>query len=210
MYFLLDGIKVGLLLCIMVGPIFFALIQTGVEQGVRAGTMVGLGIWVSDLLFMLGVFWGISYISRITDWDYFSLTLGLGGSAILVLFGLGALLKAPAFEYYQLADTQRVSSYFALFSKGFLINTINPFTVFFWMGLMSTVIIKDELQGGDATLYFSGVLGTVVITDFIKVLSAKKIRQVLRPVHLLWLRRVSGAALLLFGLVLFFRALALS
>ncbi len=210
MNLLLDGIKVGLILCCMIGPIFFALVQTGVEQGIRAGTAVGLGIWISDLLFILGVFWGVSYISRLTNWDSFSLTLGLGGSAILVLFGLGALIKAPAFEYYQLADTQRVSSYLALFSKGFLINTINPFTVFFWMGLMSTVIIKNSLHGGDATLYFGGILGTVVVTDFIKVLSAKKIRRVLRPVHLLWLRRISGIALIVFGLALFLRALMLS
>ncbi len=210
MNLLLDGIKVGLILCCMIGPIFFALIQTGVEQGIRAGTTVGLGIWVSDLFFILGIFWGVSHISRLANGDHFSFFLGLAGSAILVLFGLGALVKAPAFEYYQLADTQRVSSYLALFSKGFLINTINPFTVFFWLGLMSTVIIKNGLHGGDATFYFGGILGTVVITDFIKVLSARKIRRVLRPAHLLWLRRISGIALIIFGLALLFRAMMLS
>lgn len=210
MNLLLDGIKVGLILCFMIGPIFFALVQTGVEQGVRAGTAVGLGIWISDLLFMLGVFWGISYISRLANWDNFSFALGLGGSVVLVLFGAGALLKGPTFEYYHFPGTRRVSSYFSLFSKGFLINTVNPFTVFFWMGLMSTVILKNQLHGSGATLYFGGILGTVVITDFVKILSAKKIRQVLRPVHLLWLRRISGTALILFGLVLLVRALVAS
>jgi threonine/homoserine/homoserine lactone efflux protein len=207
MSLLFDGIKVGLILCFMIGPIFFALVQTGVEQGFRAGATVGLGIWLSDFLFITGVYWGVAYISRMAKWDNFSVTLGLGGSVILVLFGLGALLKNPSFKMYRLPYTQRTSSYFSLWLKGFLINSVNPFTVFFWLGLMSTVILKNKLHGSEAMLYFGGILGTVVLTDFIKVLSAKRIRQVLRPVHLLWFRRISGIALIAFGLALLARAL---
>ena len=60
MNILIEGIKVGLILCFLIGPIFFALVQTGVEEGLRAGTAVGLGIWISDLIFILGVYRGIS------------------------------------------------------------------------------------------------------------------------------------------------------
>ena len=207
MNILIEGIKVGLILCFLIGPIFFALVQTGVEEGLRAGTAVGLGIWISDLIFILGVYRGISYINRITAWDKFSLTLGLGGSAVLILFGLGALLRPPAFDYYTLPYTQRTSSYASLFTKGFLINTVNTFTVFFWMGLMSTVIVKNGLEGNDATLFFGGILGTIAFTDFLKVVLSKKIRQHLRPFHLLWLRRISGVALIVFGVILIVRVI---
>ena len=206
MNLLFDGIKIGLILCFMIGPIFFALVQTGVEEGIRAGATVGFGIWVSDLLYILVVYWSIAYVSRISNWEKFSMFLGLGGSAILILFGLGALFKAPNPGYYMLPYTKRSSSYLSLFSKGFLINTINPFTVFFWLGLMSTVVIKNGFQGKDATLYFSGILATIVLTDLIKVLLSKRIRQMLRPIHLLWFRRISGSALILFGLALLARA----
>jgi threonine/homoserine/homoserine lactone efflux protein len=50
-------------------------------------------------------------------------------------------------------------------------------------------------------------LGTIVVTDLLKVLLAKRIRYSLRPVHLLWLRRISGAALIAFGVVLLVRVL---
>ena len=53
----------------MLGPIFFALIQAGIEQGFRAGAMVGFGVWVSDFLFVASVYWGVSYIMAITAWD---------------------------------------------------------------------------------------------------------------------------------------------
>lgn len=191
----------------MVGPIFFALIQTGVEEGIKAGTAVGAGIWVSDFLFVVVVYWGVAYVTRLTDGGHFSTVLGIGGSALLVLFGLGALLKSPSFEHYALPYTRRTSSYFSLWLKGFLINTVNPFTIFFWMGLMSTVIIKDGLNGRDAFNYFTGILCTIVGTDLLKVVLAKRIRRLLRPVHLLWLRRISGSALIIFGVALLIRAL---
>jgi threonine/homoserine/homoserine lactone efflux protein len=208
MNLILDGIKIGLVLAALLGPIFFALVQAGVERGLRAGAMVGLGIWISDLLFILGVYWGISYVSRVTQWEHFSLVLGVGGSIVLIFFGIGALIsKAPIVDAAAMSPVQG-ASWWSLWLKGFLINTINPFTVFFWLGLMGTAVIDGGLNGTDAYLFFGSILGTIMITDFTKVALAKKIRRRLRPVHVLWLRRISGAALVVFGIALLARALA--
>jgi threonine/homoserine/homoserine lactone efflux protein len=207
---LLGGIKVGLILSFMVGPIFFALIQTSVEEGFRAGLMVALGIWVSDFSFVLAVYYGVSYLADIVKAPSFSLILGLAGSVLLACFGLVTLLTTPkGLLTGVLPDYKRSSSYLSLFSKGFLINTINPFTVFFWTSLMGTVVVKDGFNGEEAFWFFGGVLGTIVITDLLKVVLAKKIRYSLRPVHLLWLRRISGGALIVFGVVLFIRVVLL-
>lgn len=209
MNLLIDGIKVGFILCFLIGPIFFALIQTGVEEGLRAGAMVGVGIWISDFLFIMGTYSGLTYIDRVVHWDKFPLALGLGGSIILILFGLGAILKPPAFNYFRQPNTQRTSSYTSLWLKGFLINTINPFTILFWAGLMSTIVVKDSIQGSGALFFFGGILGTIITTDFTKVLLAKRIRQFLQPRQLLWFRRISGAALIVFGIALLVRVAVL-
>ncbi len=205
MNLLIDGVKVGLILCFLIGPIFFALIQTGVEEGFRAGAMVGAGIWVSDFLFMVATYSGVTYIDRIIHWDNFPIVLGLGGSIILILFGLGAVLKPPAFHYLERTRAQRTSSYFSLWLKGFLINTVNPFTILFWTGLMSTMVVGNSIKGSDALFFFGAILATIIITDSIKVLLAKRIRNILQPRQLLWFRRLSGAALIVFGIVLLVR-----
>lgn len=207
---LLGGIKVGLILSFMIGPIFFALVQTSVEEGFRAGAMVALGIWVSDASFVLAVYYGVSYLAEIVKAPSFSLILGIAGSILLACFGLVTLLTIPkGLLTGVLPDYKRSSSYLSLFIKGFLINTINPFTVFFWTSLMGTVVIKDGFDGQQASWFFGAVLGTIVTTDLLKVILAKKIRYSLRPVHLLWLRRISGGALIVFGVVLLFRVLFL-
>lgn len=210
MNMLFDGIKIGLILSFMIGPIFFALVQTSVEEGFRAGSMVALGIWMSDFLFVLAVYFGVSYLADIVNTQSFTLILGIGGSILLAGFGLASLLTIPkGLLNNTVPDYKRSSSYPSLFVKGFLINTINPFTVFFWTSLMGTVVIKDGFDGNQASIFFGGVLGTIILTDLLKVILAKRIRYSLRPVHLLWLRRISGAALIVFGVVLLVRVLLL-
>jgi threonine/homoserine/homoserine lactone efflux protein len=205
---LLEGIKIGLILSFMIGPIFFALVQTSVDEGFRAGLMVAVGIWVSDTSYVLGVYFGVSLLANIVNTQTFTLVLGVAGSILLTIFGLVTLLTIPkGLLTNTLPEYKRSSSYLSLFIKGFLINTINPFTVFFWSSLMGTVVIKDGFHGTQAFIFFAGVLGTIVVTDLLKVLLAKRIRYSLRPVHLLWLRRISGAALIAFGVVLLVRVL---
>lgn len=210
MNFIFDGIKLGLILAILVGPIFFALVQAGVEEGLRAGSMVGLGIWVSDLLFITGAYFGISFLNQVVAGPHFTLYLGLGGSLILSAFGLGTLLTAPRIgtRPHWKAATFRSSSYLSLWLKGFLINTINPFTFFFWIGVATTMAANEQLTvGADASLFFGSIMGTIIATDFTKVLLAKRIRSFLRPIHLMWLRRISGIALIVFAVVLLLRVL---
>jgi len=205
---LLEGIKIGLILSFMIGPIFFALVQTSVDEGFRAGLMVAVGIWVSDTSYVLGVYFGVSLLANIVNTQTFTLVLGVAGSILLTIFGLVTLLTIPkGLLTNTLPEYKRSSSYLSLFIKGFLINTINPFTVFFWSSLMGSVVIKDGFHGTQSFIFFAGVLGTIVVTDLLKVLLAKRIRYSLRPVHLLWLRRISGAALIAFGVVLLVRVL---
>jgi len=210
MSFLLEGIKVGILLALMVGPLFFTLIQTGVEEGFRAGAMVGFGIWVSDFLYAFAAYGGLSYLATISQSAAYTRNIGIAGSLLLAVFGLISLFSVPKSRHLQHKELRlaaiRGTSYLSLWLKGFLINTANPFTIFFWLGLVSTITVREDLRKGDAVFFFAGIIGIVILTDLLKVFLAKQIRLLMRPVHIVWLRRVSGAALLIFGVILFIRS----
>lgn len=203
----LQGVYWGVLLAILVGPLLVALIQASLEQGTKAGIAVGLGIWVSDLLFILTVYFGISYVSAWIELDHFEVTLGLAGAAVLLGTGVLTLLTQPP----RLDDPDHLlkntKGPLALWFKGFLINTINPFTVFFWASVMTTVVLEREYDGHQASLFFGGILAMIVFTDSLKVFLAKKIRHKLTSRHLWWVRRISGIALIVFAGVLAVRVL---
>lgn len=208
---LIDGIGWGLFLSILIGPIFFALIQAGIEQGMRAGLMVGLGIWISDFLFICFIYWGISSVIEVTEWSGFRPTVGVLGGIILIGFGLGTLLSKPREILGKSAEEKDLdyknATYFSLWLKGFLVNTINPFTLLFWIGLLSTIVAKPNFGNTEALWFFTGILATIIFTDSLKVALAKFIRQWMTWHHILWMRRISGAAFLLFGIAMIVRVL---
>ncbi len=205
----LEGVKVGLILCFLLGPIFFTLVQTSVEQGFRAGALVGIGIWVGDILYISAIYQGLAQIKVITQLNNFTLYMGLGGGLILLLFGIGTLLRMPKMKTFH-AKPSRTSSVFSLFSKGFLINAINPFTVFFWLGITTAVAVKGEMNPNHAFWYFSGIVCTIISTDLGKIVLAKQIRRWMKPKHLIWIRKITGFALIAFGVVLLVRSIAVN
>ena len=195
---ILQGIQIGLLLALLVGPLIVALLQASLEQGTRAGLTVALGIWVSDLLFILTVFFGVGAVLMWVEWESFELSLGLLGALVLLATGLLTLLTPPP----ALTGEAVPRAHAGLWMKGFLINTINPFTVFFWVSMMTGVVLEEQWAAGEAVAFFGALLGTIVTTDTLKVLLARQIRHRLGQRQLLWIRRVSGLALLIFALVL--------
>lgn len=209
MDFLLLGIKSGLALSILVGPLLFALIQTSIEEGFRAGWAVGWGIWISDILFVAATYFFISMVSEIWEWDGFELTLGIVGGIIFILFGLGNLLsKAPVIQDMK-EKAIRQNSYLSLWLKGFLLNTINPFTFFFWIGISGLVFTNGDPTETEAMYFYGGLIGTLIVTDTVKVALAKLIRQWLKPHYILWLRRIIGVLFIVFGIVLLVRAVVM-
>ena len=86
---LLEGLLFGLTLTVMAGPILFALLQTGIEQGFRSGMMVALGVFFSDVLFVAAVYFGLNYIQAVVKMEGFNLILGNVGGIALIFIGLG-------------------------------------------------------------------------------------------------------------------------
>ncbi len=204
-----NGVKLGLVLSVLTGPILFALVQTSIEQGFRAGWMVGTGIWTSDLIFISATYFGISYVAELLEWDGLEVTLGIVGGIILLIFGIGSLLlKPPAMEQME-KKAVRHSSFITLWLKGFLINTANPFTLLFWLGIAGMLFTEKAVQANEAQFFYGGLVSTIVLTDSAKVAMAKAIRRWMKPQFILWIRRIAGIVLIGFGVYLFVWALSM-
>ena len=91
--------------------------------------------------------------------------------------------------------------------KGFLINGINPFALILWLGIVTTYVLGADLNNQNALWFITGILGTIIITDLIKILLAKKIRKLLKPIHIIRIRQVTGIILIVFGVVVIIRVI---
>lgn len=210
----------------MVGPLLFAIVQASLERGFRAGFALAAGIWTSDILYIALVYHGVDALTTLTALPNFRVWAGLGGGLVLMAFGLGSLLRrkvptgddhqTPADRVLDVLDGPETVGlehnwmrwgYPGYWLRGFLLNTINPFTVFFWLGIASAVVVPNQWAPKERLLFFGGMLFTLILTDILKAYAAKRVRHFLTPKHTRWVQRGIGLTLLVFGIVLFVRVL---
>lgn len=218
-----QGILLGLTFSVITGPLMFSIIQASLARGFRAGFCVAAGIWVSDLFFILLVWQGLTAVQAVIAWPGFRFWAGLAGGLLLIGFGLNSLRKArnpaaPALaeQVLDVLDGPEPPGappnwthwgYAGYWLRGFIINTVNPFTVFFWLGIATGVVLPNEWSGRDILLFFGGMMGVLVLMDTLKAYAAKRLRRFLTPKHTRWVQRGIGVALMAFGVALIFRAL---
>lgn len=200
-----NGIVIGLALAILVGPILFSLIQRSIEQGVKAGLWVAFGIWISDVLFIVGIMFGVTHIAQMIESPLFEPLLGILGGFVLIGIGMAMFISKPVDNLKNSEGIEILSSQWRLWFEGFLINTINPFSVIFWTGIITTRSVEMDLFSNSSYLFFGSVLGTIIFTDALKIFLAEKIRTYLQPHHILKMRKISGLALFIFGIAMMIR-----
>lgn len=91
--------------------------------------------------------------------------------------------------------------------SGFLINTLNPNVIFFWLFNATTFAALHGLR--DRIIIFSVCLLINMLADVAKVMLAGKIRNSLTPRHILLINRISGTILVIFAAVLIYGVLFL-
>jgi len=222
---LITGIVFGFFLTILAGPILFALVQTGIEEGFWAGMWVAYGVFFSDALFVTIVYFMLEKIQEVVNSPNFFLMLGVIGGLALIGIGLANILSKPPEvpelknisedDSTTLSKPRRVTPRYNLFSKGFVINTLNPFTFFFWgmvaSGKMAEIATKNAAEGNSSQaeffLFFGGILSVIILSDTLKVYAAKAVRRLLTPKKILLVRKISGIAFIVFGILLMVRVM---
>ena len=212
-----DGILLGLILSMAAGPIFFMLIQLGIERGVVAGMTFSAGVLVSDVAYVILAYLGVEWLSTLPNFNFH---MGLIGGSILIAFGMTTILskyKPP--ENIKTSDfvnpnfAEKITSkntnttthtYVGYFLKGIAVNIFNPFVLFLWIAVTGNMV-ERSMDMTERTAYFLAILLTVALTDFIKLMLAWKIRTFMQPKHFQWLRYIAGSGLVIFGLVLMYR-----
>ena len=201
----IEGLLSGLLLAVSLGPIFIALTQTSLEKGIKPGLTVGSGIWVSDIAIVYLLYHFIYSIKNTIESRAFIFWMGLSGAIVLMAFGIALLVKKPTLNFNSLKLSK--TDYFGFWLKGFLVNTVNPFTFVFWIGIISSYMIGRHSTPEQMMILLGTILSVIVISDSCKVFLANFLRKWLNEEHVNNISNVSGAILIVFGLFLAYKVI---
>ncbi len=206
MQYVLEGLLFGLTLSLLVGPILIVLVQSSLERGAKAGMLAASGIWTSDVLIVGFSLYFINQISPFVQSKGFTFWLGIIGG--LVLIGTGVLTTQRRVKLDFSLSSLGASKGASYFVKGFLVNTINPFTFIFWLSVISSFVGSRHLSIQETMLFLGSIILVIVFTDSLKVLMAKYIRHKIDDKLLRKINLISGLLLMSFGIALIIRSMS--
>ena len=208
MEYLLHGILIGLGLNVLLGPIFVMITQTAIEKGIKPTLFLTSGIWLSDAIMAYFCLMFIQKITPYTSDPRFKFYLGMIGGLILIIIGMKMIYTNNKNRNNPTTEVKEVKGiYYLAFSfQGFLVNTLNPFTVFFWIGVFTTVIFGTNADKTETTIFLMALFGTIISFDILKIVLAKKIRKFLNAERLFKLNKYSGIIFIVLGCVLMLRS----
>ncbi len=201
---LLAGIQYGLILSVTfsLGPVFFSLLQTGIQKGFRSGALMAVGITLSDLLYAFICQLGLSQLVQ-----QFEANIAIVGGIIAIGFGIATFRKKASMAVANEGNSQPRAGTFRFISKGFLLNSLNPAVVLFWIGMASVASAKIETNPAEAYVFLGGIISALFSTDLLKVFFARRISNYLSNHILDWMNRIVGLCLCGFGIWLIYSAL---
>lgn len=200
----IEGIGFGLVLAAMLGPIFVVLMHSSVKRGSKAGFAAASGIWISDLTFILLSYLFISKLIHWVDNENFTFWSSLIGGLILLVFGIVTMLRNSTFDEESLDASIPLKEWSAFFIKGILVNTVNPFTFVFWIGVMTSNVIGRNLTITQTVEFVGAIFLTIMFTDSLKVLLANSIRRHINQRTFSMISKVAGLGLMAFGIYLLY------
>lgn len=206
MTFLFQGILLGLSISMLLGPMIFLYLDATIEKGMRGGVAVGLGVWSSDVAYIIASFFGLTYFLQFVQSEGFKFGLGSVGSIVLIGIGLWTYLSAkPQLQKARKNKNDLPKSDFGLWLKGFLVNSLNPFCGIIWIGAVSSMMTNNQISALEIGLFSLGGVGTIVLTDLLKIRLSERLLLIVSARNQVLLKKIAGVGIVLLGFALMVR-----
>lgn len=188
------GFTTGFLLSLTFGTVFFALVQSSIDNGYRSGIKIAFGVLISDAILILIALFGTSFLPDVPNAK--NIISAVGGS-ILVILGLTNVIRhSPKVMYPQ----TRMGNILYYVGKGFLLNILNPINFFSWVTV--TAYVRGGLQMTGFVMYtffFFSQLGILFAETLLSVF-AHRLKRVINERTINLINKVTGGVFLVVGL----------
>ncbi|WP_346316714.1 LysE family transporter [Chitinophaga sp. YIM B06452] len=198
---IIAGLLLGMFLSVSVGPVIFAIIKYSISNGFRAGISFAMGVSASDIMFVLLGNLATSFISNLSE---HTTIIGIVGGILLIVMGVYGLLfkQVKIVTGDERPEMFSTRDYAKIWLGGFLMNTLNPGVIIFWLGVC---VANAPTSISHRVIMYSICLLFVLAADILKVFVSDKIRHKLTLTNVIWLNRIAGVCMIIFGLALLYQ-----
>ncbi len=203
MYLLLEGILIGFLASIPLGPVNILVIQRTISNSRKEGFYSGLGVALSDTLYASFAAFSVGFILQfIKEYDLvFRITVSL----LLLLLGFFIFFTNPG-KNRSTGETGK-GNYMKRFASTFLLTVSNPLIIFLHLALFTSFgIALNVNHPSEAFVVLLGFLAGAVTWWFSITGIVSRFRNFFSLKICLWFNRIAGSLIILLitGSLIFF------
>lgn len=203
------AIPLGILLCFLIGPVFFIVLETAATKGFRAAIVFDLGVVTADFVFIaIAIFSSYRLINNIKDEP----ALYIFGGLIMITYGIISFLKLKKNgknldeSDENIGLSLETKDYRSLYFKGLFLNFINVGVLGFWFLIFLTFGPVLQLKTPRLMVFFSTVIITYLVVDIGKMAIAKKLKNKLTPINIIKIKKWTSLLLIVFGISIMMQA----
>lgn len=198
MEYFVTGLILGVTAGISPGPLMAVLISETLKGNIKNGLIISIIPVITDIPLIIFL---VIFLKQMQYIDLLTRILSFAGFVVLLYYGIKDLLT-DKIEIN--LDVSKISS----FRKGLITNLLNPHPYIFWGLVGVPFMINGTIMQMVLFVvsFFTGIVGSKVT---IAILTEKS-KKFIHSRYYLYLIKLSGLVLIVFGLILFFRAFNLS
>ncbi|HEX5025029.1 MAG TPA: LysE family transporter [Agriterribacter sp.] len=199
---LLKGLALGLILALSVGPVIFTIIKQSIYNGHEGGFSFVAGVWVSDILLVIV---SNGFTELVKELLEYKILIGYTGSFFLLALGVYYLFFKKIrvrVNGNELVVKLGRKDHTQIFLSGFLINTLNPSVIIFWLVNATAFAVTHTLQ--QRIVIFATCIIFNMLADSAKVLLAGGLRKRLTVQNISLITKISGGILIGFAFALIY------
>lgn len=163
---ILAGFAAGMAMSLMLGTVFFSIVQHSIKDNWKAGMKIALGVVVCDLLFLALVLAGDRYIQMLSAYNT---QIALIGGVFLIVLGVLSFIK----KHKENQVEMNVGKYML---NGFLLNFLNPVNFAFWVSLSTVLGAEANYNLSDKMYFFSFSVLAIFLSEVAIAFGASKIK----------------------------------
>ena len=195
--FFVRGLIIGLSIAAVVGPMSVLCMQRTVRNGLLYGLVSGLGIATADGIYGSIAAFGLTVIATFLVHE--QLWIRLIGGLFLIYLGIKSMLTKPG---EQAAAAAKASNFLGAYVSTLLLTLTNPLTILSFAVVFAGIGLggnKNSISSAAIVVlgvFLGSTLWWCILTGGISLLRGN-----FSPVWLLWINRVSGGVIALFGVL---------
>jgi threonine/homoserine/homoserine lactone efflux protein len=172
----LLGLPIGIVFSFALGPVFFSIIKTSLQNGFRSAVWISMGVIIADITLLAFAYSSVeAFLPKTMNVAFW---IQLIGGLVLLVFGIVTIRKKSENTEGVAADSKLIIKNI---STGFFLNIINPANFAEWVGIAGLLKTKYHFETYENFSFYGGALLAVLFTELVVAYFAEKLRKFLNP-----------------------------